>query len=213
MHAERRSGIVDEHSLAAEEFLEARAEVLGPHSNAPILRQPAERKGRVGVRGHDVGRVARTPDLDEGRVIQGVGRYLFDPGMQGVRGRSRDAVLQAGPCGVPKRIRTGREALIERLDPAPVGKDRPPRELEHGLAHRFQAGSGGSGGADPSGQAAIHTRLPARSARIHDRGAAESSTTRPPAARAAARRSSACSRATDTSMCIACRSGLASSSS
>ena len=41
----------------------------------------------------------------------------------------------------------------------------------------------------------------------------ESSTMRPPAASAAARRCSTCSRATDTSTCIACRSGLAGSSS
>ena len=47
----------------------------------------------------------------------------------------------------------------------------------------------------PSGQAAMQTRLPARSARIHAAGAWESSMMRPPAATAAARRCSACSRA------------------
>jgi hypothetical protein len=51
------------------------------------------------------------------------------------------------------------------------------------------------------------------SARIQPAGALESSTIRPPAASAAATLSSTYSRATDTSTCIACRSGFAGSSS
>jgi len=64
----------------------------------------------------------------------------------------------------------------------------------------------------PSGQAQMHTRLPSRSARVR-RAGAEPSTTRSPAASAATRRPSTCSRATDTSTCIACCTGLASSRS
>ena len=59
---------------------------------------------------------------------------------------------------------------------------------------------------DPSGHTEMQTRLPARSASVQC--SCDSSTTRPPAASAASSRASTCSRATDTSMCIACRSGL-----
>src|SRR6185369_12177114 len=65
----------------------------------------------------------------------------------------------------------------------------------------------------PSGQPTTQTLLPARSARTHHPVALESTTIRPPAATADATRCSACSRATETSTCMACRKGLAGSSS
>jgi hypothetical protein len=64
------------------------------------------------------------------------------------------------------------------------------------------------GSSGRSGQEAMQTLLPTRSARIHQAGASESSTMRPPAASAAASRRSASSRATETSTCMAWRTGL-----
>lgn len=67
--------------------------------------------------------------------------------------------------------------------------------------------------AAPSGEAAMHTLLPARSASTHHAGARDSSTPRPLAARACSTRRTACSRPRETSTCIAWRSGLAGSRS
>ncbi len=94
---------------------------------------------------------------------------------------------------------------VGRIGPAvPSGESR----FRSGGLTRTQAVSSDSGVGAPSGQAAMQTLLPERSARIHEPGAPDSSTTRPPAATAACMRASAWSRATETSTCMAWRSGL-----
>jgi len=83
----------------------------------------------VVVGGHDEGGIAWTPHLREGWIVESIGPYPLDPCVKGVERRSRDAVLETGPCRPTKRIRTQRQALIERLDPAPLREDLIPRHV------------------------------------------------------------------------------------
>jgi hypothetical protein len=45
------------------------------------------------------------------------------------------AVLQAGPRGLPKRLRSGRQPLVERLDVPSIREDLRPRELKPPRRH------------------------------------------------------------------------------
>lgn len=65
-----------------------------------------------------------------------------------------------------------------------------PQPARHALCSPLALGLRGAGDVAPSGQAQMHTRLPARSLSIQCAGAPESSTTRPPAASADSTRSS-----------------------
>jgi hypothetical protein len=119
------------------------------------------------------------------------------------------------PAGAPRAPTDVSEGVGSR----DVGSGLANRKLSPFPGRDSSAGGGdhplpeGSGSVAPSGQAAMQTLLPARSARIQAAGAPDASTIRPPAPSAAARRASTCSWATDTSTCMACRSGLAVSSS
>ena len=132
MDPQRRSRLVHQRRSAIEVLGEARRQLLRPPTEATPLRQPAKREGRVLPRRDDIRGVARPPDLDERRVLPGIGRSPPDPGMEGVKRRPRDAVLQAYPSRASKRIRPVRQALLEPVGRSPVGQDLRTAERERG---------------------------------------------------------------------------------
>jgi hypothetical protein len=135
MDAERPSGFTIRDSSTIEVSVQPRRQVLCPLAYASSIGQAAEREGRVVAGRHNVRRVARTPDLDEGWVLPRVRRRPCDTGMDGVQGRSWNAVLQARPRGTPEGIGTKRKPLVKGLDRSPVREDLQPRQVERAFHH------------------------------------------------------------------------------
>ena len=128
MDAQRMTRVLHREPPAVEVLGKAGGQLQCSLAGASLVGQPAEGKGPVVARRDDVCGVALPPDLHESRVLPGVPRDPFDPGVERMEAGSRDAVLQAGPCGTPERVRTRREALLKRLDRAPVGQDLRARK-------------------------------------------------------------------------------------
>ena len=169
-----------------------------------------------------------TPDSERRRaehvrLAQGPVRYV-------VAGRPEATDGDVSTSPDRDGARRAMEAMLkmQRLDVAKLKpRSREPGRRSLTLSHSGRLLPRGAGprlsalavspvdrhGADPSGHAAMQTLLPARSARIQWPCSRDSCTTRPPAAMAASARAAACSRARDTSRCIACRSGFSASSS
>ena len=136
-------------------------------------------------------------DLQDARVI------VLDEPFNGVDSTTQDVLLE-----VLSSLRSGGAAVVMATHDQRIVNMMRKRviQLEDGRVVRDDRRVDASPDVGPSvtpltaDRASSCAHLPPRHAR-------------PPAASAAARRASACSRATDTSTCIACRSGLSGSSS
>jgi hypothetical protein len=130
MDAETAPRLVRAEPAALEVGVQARGQVLGHASRAPVVRQPAERERGVVARRDDVGGVAQPPDLDERRILPRVRSCRCHPSVEGMQGRSRNAVLKPGPGRSAERDGPGREALVERTGAPPERDDLFAREIE-----------------------------------------------------------------------------------
>jgi hypothetical protein len=130
MDAEPASRFVRIEPAALEVGVQTRGQVLCHASRAPVVRQPSERERGVGARRDDVGGVAQPPDLDERRILPRVRRCRPHASMEGMQGRSRNAVLKPGPGRSSEGGRSRRKALVERTGAAPERDDLLARDLE-----------------------------------------------------------------------------------
>jgi hypothetical protein len=130
MDAEPASRLVRIEPAALEVGVQTRGQVLCHASRAPVVRQPSERERGVVARRDDVGGVAQSPDLDERRILPRVRSCRPHASMEGMQGRSRNAVLKPGPGRSSERGGSRWEALVERTGAPPERDDLLARDVE-----------------------------------------------------------------------------------
>src|SRR3712207_1880877 len=106
---------------------------LGPLATFRVVGKSPEREQREVLLRDDIRAVPRPPELGERGVVQRRRLHAVEARVEGEERRARHAVLQAGPRGPSKRIRSQRNALLEPADSTPEREDLPPSEPESPL--------------------------------------------------------------------------------
>src|SRR4249920_2435082 len=101
--------------------MRAGRQVLRSRRNSALPGHATHCEGGMLPRRHDIRGIARSPHLDERRVVEHIGRHALDAGMQRVQPGSWHAVLQAGPGRMTEGLWTRRKPLVERLDATSKG--------------------------------------------------------------------------------------------
>ena len=131
--AERpRRGALRHARVAQQRFASRSASDSATRRVEPDVRQPAEGEERRVPRVDDVGAVAGSPHLHEGRRLPGRRRRALHARVEGQQRGARHAVLQARPRRLPERRRARRQPFVERLDRPAEGEDLRARQAEPG---------------------------------------------------------------------------------